>query len=238
MAHDPGIVLSGPRVRLRPWGDDDLAPFAALNADQEAMRFFVSPLNRDESDLLAARIRSNFSERGFGLWALDVPTIDVRAIEVHDGEPADFEFAGFVGLAFVGFEAPFNDPQAPVLEIGWRLKREAWGHGYATEGAQLVLDHAFGVLKRDEVVSFTALSNTPSTRVMERIGLQRAIEFDHPRLPGAHPLRRHVLYRTSSERWKALRSPANAPQGQGRGAGEDQKVGVLKSASAPTTRRP
>ena len=214
MANDPGIVLTGPRVRLRPWGDDDLAPFAALNADSQAMRFFPAPLSRDESDALALRIRANFAARGFGLWAIDVP-----ATEAGGEQAADLEFAGFVGLAFVGFEAPFHDLQSPKLEIGWRLKREAWGHGYATEGAHLVLDHAFAVLKRVEIVSFTALSNTPSMRVMERIGLQRDIEFEHPRLPEAHPLRRQVLYRIGVERWKALREAANTaastPQGQG-----------------------
>lgn len=212
MARDPGIVLTGRRVRLRPWSDDDLVPFAALNADRQAMRFFAAPLSRDESDALAARIRANFAARGFGLWAIDVPALDAGS--------ADLEFVGFVGLAFVAFEAPFNDVHAPVLEIGWRLSRAAWGRGYATEGAQLVLDHAFGVLKRAEIVSFTAVSNTPSMRVMERIGLRRDIEFEHPRLPQAHPLRRHVLYRMAIERWKVLRETrdnvTSASQGQGR----------------------
>ncbi|CAN5914179.1 GNAT family N-acetyltransferase [soil metagenome] len=178
------------------------------------MRFFDAPLAREESDALAARIRSNFAERGFGLWAIDVPTLEPRG-----RSSGDLRFAGFVGLAVVTFEAPFNERRSPALEIGWRLRREAWGHGYASEGAVRVLDHAFGALQRDEVVSFTALDNTPSIRVMERIGLERAMEFEHPRLPDGHPLRRHVLYRVTAERWKALRGPGSTPQGQGPGAG-------------------
>lgn len=91
------------------------------------------------------------------------------------------------------FEAHFT----PCVEIGWRLARDVWGQGYATEAARAVLDHAFAALALDEVVSLTVLANLPSRAVMERIGMTRspADDFDHPRLPPGHVLRRHVLYR-------------------------------------------
>jgi ribosomal-protein-alanine N-acetyltransferase len=103
------------------------------------------------------------------------------------------EFVGFVGLNQPGFDAAFT----PCVEIGWRLARHAWGRGFATEGATAVLQLAFDALGLDEVVSFTTEANDRSRRVMERIGLTRdpADDFDHPRLPEGHPLRRHVLYR-------------------------------------------
>jgi RimJ/RimL family protein N-acetyltransferase len=125
------------------------------------------------------RIGEHFDEHGFGLWA----------VEVVDGAA----FVGFVGLAVPAFEAPFT----PCVEIGWRLARDAWGHGYATEAAHAALDYAFGPAALDEVVSFTTVTNAPSRAVMERLGMHRdpADDFDHPNLDAGHPLRPHVLYR-------------------------------------------
>jgi RimJ/RimL family protein N-acetyltransferase len=173
-------LLRGPRVQLRAWTDADLAPFAVLNADPEVMLHMSKRLTRDESDAYATRIRAHIDEHGFGLWALDVP---------------DLGFAGFVGLSpKVPFELPLPGIHAAPHEIGWRLARAAWGHGYATEAATLALRHAFEVLGLAQVVSFTALGNLKSRAVMERIGLTLRGEFDHPILAEGHPLHRQVLY--------------------------------------------
>jgi RimJ/RimL family protein N-acetyltransferase len=85
----------------------------------------------------------------------------------------------------------------PAVEIGWRLAFEHWGKGFATEGARAARRHAFETLKLEEVVSFTVPANLRSRRVMEKLGMSHnpADDFDHPRLPAGHPLRRHVLYR-------------------------------------------
>lgn len=171
--------LLGKRVALRRWADADLAPFAALNADPEVMLRMTKLLAPDESDAQAGRIRTHFDEHGFGLWALDVPGLG---------------FAGFVGVAKVPFALPLAGLAEPPFEIGWRLARAAWGHGYATEGAALALRHAFEIAALPQVVSFTALDNAKSIAVMERIGLTRRGEFDHPRLPPEHRSHRHVLY--------------------------------------------
>jgi len=121
-------TLHGPRVLLRPWVDDDLAPFAAMNADPEVMRWFKAPLAREESDAMAARIRQRLDADGYGLWALQTP---------------ELRFAGFVGLfPALAFELPFDGYAGTTpLEIGWRLARAAWGHGDATEAAQLSLEN-------------------------------------------------------------------------------------------------
>ena len=179
-------ALCGPRVRLRPWTDADLTPFAAMNADPEVMRHLVARLSREESDAYVQRIRTHFDTHGFGLWALDVPQLG---------------FAGFVGIgAKVPFELPVPGTVVEPHEIGWRLARAAWGRGYATEAAALALRHAFEVLDLPQVVSFTATANVASQAVMRRIGLQRRGEFDHPRLAEGHPLRRHVLYAQDAPR--------------------------------------
>ena len=168
------------RLLLRQWRDEDLAPFAALNADAEVMEHFPAPLTRAESDAFAASCRNRIAERGWGLWAVEV---------VGDGG-----FVGFVGLNEPRFDAHFT----PAVEIGWRLARHAWGHGYAIEAARAVLAYSFDELALDEVVSFTSTTNVRSQRVMERLGMTHdpADDFDHPRVDDTR-LRRHVLYRLS-----------------------------------------
>lgn len=77
------------------------------------------------------------------------------------------------------------------------------GPGLATEAARAVLDHTFGPLGLDEVVSFTAVANLRSQRVMDKIGMHHdpADDFDHPGLAPGHLLRRHVLYRLDRPTW-------------------------------------
>ena len=181
---DPTLVA--PRLRLRPWRDDDLPAFAAMNADPRVLAYFPRALERAESDAVAARIREHFARHGFGLWAVEVPGVAA--------------FVGFVGLAVPGFRAHFT----PCVEVGWRLVHEHWGHGYATEGAQAALAFGFERLGLDEIVSFTARANHRSGRVMARLGMRRsaADDFDHPALPEASPLRPHVLYRLSRPDWR------------------------------------
>ena len=175
----PHPVLRTGRLILRPWRDEDLAPFAAMNADPTVMRYFPSTLDRAESDAMVGRVRLHFATRGFGLWAVEVPGVT--------------PFAGFVGLSVPRFEAPFM----PCVEIGWRLAPECWGKGYATEAAKASLAFGFETLKLAEIVSFTVVANAPSRRVMERLGMHHepADDFDHPSIAAGDPLRRHVLYR-------------------------------------------
>jgi RimJ/RimL family protein N-acetyltransferase len=170
--------ISTERLVLRRWRVEDREPFAALNADPRVMEHFPACLDRAASDAMVDRIEAHFVKHGFGPWA----------VEVRGGAP----FIGYVGLAVPRFDAPFM----PAVEIGWRLAFDAWGHGYATEGARAVLAFA---LERGlaPIVSYTAPGNWRSRRVMERIGLQRdeREDFDHPLVPEDSPLRRHVLYR-------------------------------------------
>jgi ribosomal-protein-alanine N-acetyltransferase len=102
------------------------------------------------------------------------------------------EFVGMVGLNAPSFEAHFT----PAVEVGWRLARPHWGHGFATEAARVSIAYGFDVLGLEEIVSMTTTTNVRSQRLMERLGMTRdpADGFDHPRVPEG-PLRRHVLYR-------------------------------------------
>ncbi|MFC4119329.1 GNAT family N-acetyltransferase [Nonomuraea zeae] len=167
------------RLIMRRWRAEDREPFAAMNADPQVMEHFPALLTREESDALVDRIEEKFDEHGFGLWALEVR---------ESGH-----FIGFTGLAWQTFEARFT----PAVEIGWRLARPAWGHGYASEAAREAVRYAFGEAGLDDLVSMTAVQNTRSRAVMERLGMTRdpADDFDHPRVPEESGLRRHVLYR-------------------------------------------
>jgi RimJ/RimL family protein N-acetyltransferase len=179
---DSTTQLRTARLLLRGWRESDRTPFAELNADPEVTEHFPNVLSRTESDAFVDRIIAGLEAQGWGLWAVEIV--------------ATGEFAGFIGLNPVPFEAPFT----PAIEIGWRLAREHWGQGLATEGARAVLDHAFDHLGLVEVVSFTSRTNLRSQRVMQKLGMRHdsADDFDNPRLPRGHPLRSHVLYRIAN----------------------------------------
>jgi ribosomal-protein-alanine N-acetyltransferase len=187
------VVREGPELRtarllLRRWREADREPFAALNADPEVMAHFPEPLTRQRSDHMIELIEAEFERNEFGLWALEV--LDTG------------QFIGFAGMNEVAFTAHFT----PAVEVGWRLARAAWGHGYATEAARAALACGFDVAGLPEVVSFTSATNLRSQAVMRRLGMthEPADDFDHPHLPLGHRLRRHVLHRLTAGRFRRL----------------------------------
>ncbi len=171
---------------LRRWRDADREPFARMNADPVVMEHFPARLTRAESDAMVDNIEARFADRGYSLWAAELR--------------ATGEFIGFIGLSVPAFQSHFT----PCVEIGWRLDVAHWGRGLATEGARAVVGYAFDVLNLDEIVSFTTAANLRSRRVMEKLGMTHdpRDDFDHPRLPPGHPMRRHVLYRLERSRWE------------------------------------
>jgi RimJ/RimL family protein N-acetyltransferase len=179
--------LTTPRLSLRHWQPGDLGPFAAVNADPEVMRYFPAALTTGKSDQFAARIQAMRAQQGWGLWAVEVVGVA--------------PFIGFVGLNRTRFDAPFT----PAVEVGWRVARQYWGHGYATEAAAASLTFGFDQLCLEEIVSFTATVNDPSRRVMQRLGMVNhpADDFDHPAVLDG-PLRRHGLYRISRTKWPKI----------------------------------
>jgi RimJ/RimL family protein N-acetyltransferase len=176
-------MIETPRLLLREWRDEDLAPFSLFNADERVCEFLGKTFTPEESRDIVERNRAHFREHGFGMWA----------VEVKHG-PA---FIGYTGLRIPSFQAHFT----PCVEIGWRFSYAHWGKGYATEAAKAVLNHAFTRLGIAEIVSFTVPKNGRSRAVMEKIGMTRDRngDFEHPMLPPDHHLSRHVLYRISRD---------------------------------------
>ena len=165
------------RLLLRGWRAEDRDPYAAMNADAETMQFYPSILNRAESDARVDRAAQEWARDGYGRWAVEIPGVA--------------PFAGYVGLKDPGFEVSAT----PCLEIGWRLAREHWGHGYATEAAGAAIEFGFTQAGVDEIVAFAVPGNARSLRVMTKLGMTFSGEFDHPGVAEGHPLRRHLLYR-------------------------------------------
>ena len=183
------VELRTERLLLRQWRDDDKVPFAALNRDPDVMEWFPSTLTGEQSDAMADRHSELLRQRGWGLWATE--RLDTR------------EFIGFIGLSMPTWHL---DGLTPCVEIGWRLAKAHWGHGFAPEGALAALEVAFREVDvpGDEVVSFTTERNTRSRRVMEKIGLSHRPDrsFDHPMTPGWSG-ERHVVYAIDRPTWTA-----------------------------------
>jgi RimJ/RimL family protein N-acetyltransferase len=175
-------MIETERLLLRYWNEEDREPFAGINADPVVMEYFPAQLTRQESDALMNRCKGAIEVRGWGLLAAELRS--------------ESRFIGLIGLSHPGFHAHFT----PCVEIGWRLSRDVWGQGLATEGAQAVLRYAFHRIGLREVVSLTAEINLRSRRVMEKIGMRYnpADDFNHPNMIQGHRLRRHVLYRISA----------------------------------------
>jgi RimJ/RimL family protein N-acetyltransferase len=175
-------MLQTERLVMRTWRDSDIDPFTAISSDPIVMEFFPKLLTRDEVVAQIERINSKITSDGFGFWALE-----------HAGE-----LIGFCGISRVWFDAHFT----PAVEIGWRLRRDTWGHGFATEAARAAM--AFGWhLGLDQIIAFLVPNNRPSAAVAERIGMTRDVagDFDHPGIApgtisvGGHDNQRHTLYR-------------------------------------------
>ncbi|TNE58790.1 MAG: N-acetyltransferase [Alphaproteobacteria bacterium] len=173
------MTLTTERLILRQWRGEDRAPWAAMNADPEVMRHFPGIQSRAESDDFIDRRAREIASKGYGFFALE--------------ERGSGAFVGMTGLTWPGFEGPFK----PAMEIGWRLARDHWGKGYASEAARACLLFAKEDLGEREIIAFTAASNTRSMAVMERIGMSRVEggDFMHPKLDPASPVALHVLYR-------------------------------------------
>jgi len=171
------IQLQTERLLLRQWKEEDLAPFAKMNADPEVMKYYPSTLTTNESNQLADQLREIIQSRGWGLWALELK--------------ASGEFIGYTGLHDIDDQLPF----APGIEIGWRLSKEFWGKGYATEAAKEVLRFALISLQQEKIFSFTSMANNRSVSLMERIGMKDTdSNFDHPSLSNNKKLAEHVLF--------------------------------------------
>jgi RimJ/RimL family protein N-acetyltransferase len=180
MVHwDGTIVLRTPRLLLRTFRRDDLSHYAALNADPEVVRYLGGvPLTRRHSDEIAEWAQQCYSDEGIGLLAVE---------RREDGV--------FLGMCGLHHQQSYPDD----VEVGWRLAREHWGKGYATEAATGWLNHAFESLGLPRVISITDPPNERSLAVMRRLGM----EFDHEaEIEDEGVVFQAVVYSITADLWR------------------------------------
>ena len=171
------IYIETPRLILRDWKEGDIQPFADMNRNAHVMKYFLNSLSEEESLDFYNRIQDEFSQYGYGLYAVQ--------------KKEDGAFIGYTGFHRFNFDIDI----APGVEIGWRIRYEDWNKGFATEAAKACLLYANEHLPFDTVWSFTSLSNKSSERVMQKIGMEKVKEFPHPLIPDGHSLKEHLLYK-------------------------------------------
>ena len=172
------------RLILRRLREDDRSILERIMGDEQVRRFFATRATAEDVDRFLQRVWSDTERDGFSFGAAELKSTG--------------ETIGIIGLA--RFDELLQATTGADTEIGWQFDPAYWGRGLAPEGATAWLDYAWHRLHLPEVVAITAVQNLPSQRVMEKIGMHRDLhgDFDHPRVPEGHPLRRHVLYRISS----------------------------------------
>jgi RimJ/RimL family protein N-acetyltransferase len=207
VAWDGTPIITTPRLVLRTFRRDDLPSYAALNADPEVARWLGGPLSRQYSDDIATWAQEKYAAEGIGLLAVE---------RRDDG--------AFLGMCGLHHQESYPDD----VEVAWRLAREHWGNGYATEAATAWLDHAFGSLGLDHVISITERNNARSLAVMARLGLA----FHHEaQVRDGNEVFDAVIHETTRERWLARRGVVDTLAG----AWRIREVADRASASDPWT---
>ena len=174
-------IIQSERLCLRQWVPSDIQEFYALCSDEDVMEFFPATMTLTEVEKSINRFSNHIRKHGFGFFATEIKETN--------------EFIGFIGFQRLEMEADFT----PCIEIGWRLKKDAWGKGFATEGAKACIQYVFDENISSEIYSFTAEINKRSERVMQKIGMSQTGYFDHPKLDKDSPLLRHVLYKINKD---------------------------------------
>ena len=173
-------MIETERLTLRNWRAEDHAPFKALCNSPEVMACLGGIASDEQIDAGIARIQACAEANGFCFWAME--------------RRADSAFLGFCGLKIA------LEPGLPVegeIEIGWRLRQDAWGQGYAREAAEASIAWGWANTDAPGIAAMTNIENVRSWGLMERLGMVRdhASDFDHPAVPVGDPLRPHIVYR-------------------------------------------
>lgn len=171
-------MIETARLLLRPWRDADHEPLYRICRDPAVMEFLGPTQSRAEASALIDRMSEMYQQRGFCFWAVE--------------RQQDAALLGLCGLK----PGPAATPIAQEIEIGWRLRADAWGAGYAREAATACLRWGWKNLVCERIYAITTPTNTRSWGLMERLGMQRLpeLDFDHPLLPEDSPLRPHITY--------------------------------------------
>ncbi|WP_290627170.1 GNAT family N-acetyltransferase [Altibacter sp.] len=181
-------LLRSQRLGLRNWEQTDLAPFAEMGRDPEVMRYLPKLLSEKESEAFIERMQQHFLTYGYCYFAVD-------HLETK-------EFIGFTGL----MQQPWESKFTPAVDMGWRLKRSAWGKGFASEAALVCLEAAHTAFQLNEVYAFAAQGNSASEKVMQKIGMTYVGNFEHPKLANDDRFEYCIAYRKRFSEIRAVRA--------------------------------
>ena len=177
-------IFKSERLGFRNWTKNDLTEFAKINADLEVMEHFPKPLTEKETAEFIDRLENHYEKNGHTYFATEI---------LHSGE-----LIGFIGLAFQEYKTEFT----PAIDIGWRLKKDAWGKGYATEGAKKCLEFAFNTLNLENVIATCTEKNSKSENVMKKIGMEKIGDFKHPKLKEYPEYEKCICYGINKNVWQ------------------------------------
>jgi RimJ/RimL family protein N-acetyltransferase len=180
--------LETERLILRDWREADWQPFFRHTNTPAVMRWLGGPLDEAGQAKMRDRLPLVAHEHGHCFWVVE---------RKPDGGHLAGELIGFCGLKRANMAGgPIGD-----FEVGWRLREDAWGQGYAKEAARASLDAAFGHFAAPEVVALTLSENIASWGLMERLGMHRRPELDF-RCPDFLPDEVTIVYSISAEEWR------------------------------------
>jgi RimJ/RimL family protein N-acetyltransferase len=170
-------MIETERLVLRPWREEDVAEFARVTNTPAVMEYLGGVKEPETFRGSFARVSASQEKNGFSFWILE--------------RKSDAALLGFCGVK-VGNTPPIENE----IEIGWRLREDAWGQGYAREAATATLDWAWRNLSCNRVVAITAEGNRRSWGLMERLGMRRLndMDFEHPDVPVGNKARHHITY--------------------------------------------
>lgn len=172
------------RLAIRNWRKSDLSEFSKMGQDEKVMEYFPSLLSKQQTINLMERMQVQFEKKGYAYLA----------VEILDNQ----EFIGMIGMSDQKYDIKLDDSDevfSGFVDIGWRLKTAAWGKGYATEGARAWMNYGFEKMNVETIYSVAPVINIPSQKVMNKLGLERIGEFDHPKIDPSHPTRKCALFK-------------------------------------------
>ncbi len=172
-------MIETDRLIVRPWREEDRATYLATCNTPSVTAHLDGPASVEDIDRAIERIAASQRDNGFCFWAAE--------------RKSDGAFLGYCGLKIA------NDGGTPIdgqIEMGWRLREDAQGQGFATEAAAACLEWAWDHLDVRRIVAITVPANERSWRVMERLGMARRPDLDyaHPKFAADHPLSWHITY--------------------------------------------
>ena len=173
---DKKYIFKSERLGFRNWIDSDLEKMARINSDKEVMEFFPKTYSEKETQIFIERMQNLYTKKGFCYFAVD--------------KLIDAQFIGFIGLSEQTFKSDFT----PCIDIGWRIDKNEWNNGFATEGALQCLHFAKEILQLSNISSIASVINVKSEHIMKKIGMKKIKFFEHPVLADNERLKACVLY--------------------------------------------